>query len=89
MTLVVIGALVAVLFQRALRRHERQWEDPLVHRPTVKALAIVTFLIWACIIVLGRLIAYLLLQLSFKFLPPELLAARRGKVQARVTPPRG
>lgn len=32
------------------------------------------------------LIAYLLLQLSFKFLPPELLAALRGKVQARVQP---
>ncbi len=58
MTLVAIGALVAVLFQRALRRHERQWEDTLVHRPGVKALAIVTFLVWACIIVLGRLIAY-------------------------------
>jgi len=58
MTLVAIGALVAVLFQRALRRHERQWEDTLVHRPSVKALAIVTFLVWACIIVLGRLIAY-------------------------------
>jgi glucan phosphoethanolaminetransferase (alkaline phosphatase superfamily) len=58
MTLVAIGALVALLFQRALRRHERQWEDTLVHRPSVKALAIVTFLVWACIIVLGRLIAY-------------------------------
>ncbi|HWN84552.1 MAG TPA: DUF6644 family protein [Vicinamibacterales bacterium] len=58
MTLVAIGALVAVLFQRALRRHERQWEDTLVHRSSVKALAIVTFLTWACIIVLGRLIAY-------------------------------
>jgi uncharacterized membrane protein YkvA (DUF1232 family) len=32
------------------------------------------------------LIAYLLLQLSFKFLPPELLAALRGKVQARARP---
>ena len=58
MTLVAIGALVAVLFQRTLRRHERQWEDTLVHRSSVKALAIVTFLTWACFIVLGRLIAY-------------------------------
>ena len=32
MALVAIGALVAVLFQRALRRHEQQWEDTLVHR---------------------------------------------------------
>ena len=27
MTLVATGALVAVIFQRALRRHERRWED--------------------------------------------------------------
>ena len=39
-------------------QRERQWEDTLVHRSSVKALAIVTFLTWACIIVLGRLIAY-------------------------------
>ena len=29
------------------------------------------------------LIAYLLLQLAFRFLPPELLAALRGKIDAR------
>ena len=58
MGLVALGALVAVTFQRTLRRHERHWEDTLVHRPPVKLLAIGTFLIWVCIIVLGRLIAY-------------------------------
>jgi len=58
MGLVALGALVAVSFQRTLRRHERRWEDTLVHRPRVKLLAIGTFLIWVCIIVLGRLIAY-------------------------------
>ena len=31
-------------------------------------------------------IAYLLLKLAFKFLPPELLAALRGKVEARAQP---
>ena len=31
MALVAIGALVAVAFQRALRRHEQRWEDTLVH----------------------------------------------------------
>jgi hypothetical protein len=58
MALVAAGALVAVTFQRALRRHERRWEDDLVHRAPIKALAVFTFLIWVCIIVLGRLIAY-------------------------------
>ena len=58
MALVAIGTLVAVIFQAAVRRHEQQWEDTLIHRPSIKGLAILTFLIWAGIIVLGRLIAY-------------------------------
>jgi hypothetical protein len=58
MALVAVGTLVAATFQRTLRRHEQQWEETLVHRPSIKALAILTFLMWACIIVLGRLIAY-------------------------------
>ena len=58
MALVAVGTLVAVIFQRTLRRHEQHWEDTLVHRRSIKALAILTFLVWACIIVLGRLIAY-------------------------------
>ena len=58
MTLVAIGALVATSFQRAVRRHEQQWESTLVHRRSIQTLAILTFLIWVAIIVLGRLIAY-------------------------------
>ena len=58
MSLVAVGALVAVLFQRALRRDEPRWEDTLVHRSSIKVLAILTFGLWAFIIVLGRLIAY-------------------------------
>jgi hypothetical protein len=58
MALVAVGALVAVAFQRTVRRHEQRWEETLVHRRSTKLLAIMTFLIWACIIVLGRLIAY-------------------------------
>jgi len=54
MALVAVGALAAVIFQRTLRRHG---EGRLV-RASVKASAILTFLVWACVIVLGRLIAY-------------------------------
>jgi hypothetical protein len=43
---------------RTLRRHEAQWEDALVRRRSVKGLAILTFAVWAFVIVLGRLIAY-------------------------------
>jgi uncharacterized membrane protein YgdD (TMEM256/DUF423 family) len=58
MALVAIGAVVAVAFQRALRRHEQRWEGTLVHQPSIKALAILTFLVWVGVIFLGRLIAY-------------------------------
>jgi hypothetical protein len=58
MALVAVGAVVAVAFQRALRRQEQRWEGTLVHRPSIKLLAIVTFLVWVCVIFLGRLIAY-------------------------------
>jgi len=58
MTLVAIGAAVAIVFQRALRRHEERWETTLVHSRWIKTLAILTFVIWLCVIFLGRLIAY-------------------------------
>ena len=58
MTLVAIGALVAAVFRGTLRRHEQQWETSLVHHWSINGLAILTFFVWMCIIVLGRLIAY-------------------------------
>ena len=58
MSLVAVGAVVALVFQRTLRTNEQQWEESLVHRRSIKILAVLTFLIWAFIVVLGRLIAY-------------------------------
>ena len=58
MTLVAVGTIVAAIFRVTLRRHERQWEDTLVQRSSIRGLAIFTFFVWAFIIVLGRLIAY-------------------------------
>jgi hypothetical protein len=58
MFLVVVGTIVAVVFQKNLRKHEQKWEENILQRGTTKCLAVFTFLIWAGIIVLGRLIAY-------------------------------
>ena len=58
MSLVALGAGVAALFRQSLRRHGQHWEDTRVHQTSSKVLAVVTFLVWAVIIVLGRLIAY-------------------------------
>jgi hypothetical protein len=58
MALVAAGALMAGIFQSSLRKHQQRWEQTMVHRRGIRLLAILTFLVWACIIVLGRLIAY-------------------------------
>jgi hypothetical protein len=58
MFLVAVSTVIAAIFQISLRKHEPRWEKTLVHRRSIKWLAMLTFLIWACIIILGRLIAY-------------------------------
>jgi hypothetical protein len=58
MALVVVGTALAAGFQIALRRNEHDWEESFGSRSTTRSLALVTFLVWCCIVVLGRLIAY-------------------------------
>ena len=58
MVLVAIGTVVAVIFQRSLRRNGPQWETSLVKQRSIKSLAILTLVVWASVVVLGRLIAY-------------------------------
>lgn len=57
MVFVAIGAALAGIFLIGFPKHEQRWEA-LVNSKTFKSLAIVTFVIFLCIIVLGRLIAY-------------------------------
>jgi heme A synthase len=58
MFLVAVGTLIAAIFLITLPKHQQQWDETLVNRRSIKSLAILTFLIWLCIIILGRLIAY-------------------------------
>jgi hypothetical protein len=58
MIFVAVGTLIAAIFQIRLRKQEQKWEEILVNRRSTKFLAVLTFLIWVCIIILGRLIAY-------------------------------
>ncbi len=58
MALVALSTVIAVLFLRSVRKRPQQWEDTLVHRRSIHGMTILIFLIWACIIILGRLIAY-------------------------------
>jgi len=58
MFLVAVGTLVATVFQISLRKYEQDWEGTFSRRASIKCLALVTFLIWVAIIILGRLIAY-------------------------------
>ena len=58
MFFVAVGTLIAAIFLMTLPKHQQQWEETLVNRRSIKSLAILTFLIWLGIIILGRLIAY-------------------------------
>ncbi len=58
MTLVIIGALIAWGFQRSVRTHAAAWDENLTQRRSVKAMAVVTLLVWLTIVFMGRLIAY-------------------------------
>ena len=58
MGLVAVGTTIAFAFQAALRRNEDEWEVSIARRPGVRAFAVLTFFLWLCIVVLGRLIAY-------------------------------
>ncbi len=58
MGFVSVGVGIAAALHIALRTHDRAWESSLVNRPGIKSLAILTLLIWVCIVILGRLIAY-------------------------------
>ena len=58
MSLVLLMTLIALGFQAGVHRHPQRWEGALVKRPSVKWAALLIFLIWGCIIILGRLIAY-------------------------------
>ena len=58
MSLIVVGAALAAGFQVTLGRHERDGAESFANRRTTKCLAMVTFVVWCSIVVLGRLIAY-------------------------------
>ena len=58
MFLVAVGTVTAAVFQISLRKNEIEWEQSLAKRRTTKWLALATLLIWVCIVILGRLIAY-------------------------------
>lgn len=58
MFLIAVSTVVAGVFQVTLRKHEKLWEETLVNRRSIKWAATLSFLLWAGIIILGRLIAY-------------------------------
>jgi uncharacterized protein DUF6644 len=58
MSLIIVGAAVAAGFQLTLKRSSGDWERSFGNRRTTKCLAMVTFLVWCSVVILGRLIAY-------------------------------
>jgi hypothetical protein len=58
MACVATMAIIAAAFQASVRKNDQHWEHTLVRRPAVRLAALLTVVLWGCIIVLGRLIAY-------------------------------
>jgi hypothetical protein len=58
MACVATLAIVAATFQASVARQGPRWEQTLIRRPAVRLAAMLTIVLWCCIIVLGRLIAY-------------------------------
>lgn len=58
MLCVAILAVVSVAFQRSVKQHGPQWEHVISARPSIRLAAVLSFVLWGCIIILGRLIAY-------------------------------
>jgi small-conductance mechanosensitive channel len=58
MALVLVGTAVAVVFRRSVKWQALRWEISLADRGGIRVLAVVTLLIWLCVVVMGRLIAY-------------------------------
>jgi hypothetical protein len=58
MSCVAVMVLIFVTFQASVRSRAERWEQVLARRPAVRLAAVLTFVLWGVIIVLGRLIAY-------------------------------
>jgi hypothetical protein len=58
MACVATMAIIVAAFQASVRKDDQHWEHTLVRRPAVRLAAVLTVVLWGCIIVLGRLIAY-------------------------------
>ena len=58
MVLVAASVCLVIGFRRSVRKREEEWEKILMHRRSIRIFTLLSFLIWTCIIILGRLIAY-------------------------------
>jgi hypothetical protein len=58
MACVAAMVLISAAFQASVRKHGQQWEQTLSKRRSIRVAAVLTFVLWGCIIILGRLIAY-------------------------------
>ena len=58
MLLVAVGVLAAAGFRVVLGRYDEHRAGEAVRYPSIRILAVLTFLGWLAVIILGRLIAY-------------------------------
>jgi hypothetical protein len=58
MACVATMTVIVVTYQRSVKQHGIEWQHSFIRRPGVRVATVLTFVLWGCIIILGRLIAY-------------------------------
>jgi hypothetical protein len=71
MSLLAFGTFVLIVFGRAVRGNEGRWEEVLIDRWSIKMITIAMLLIWAGVIISGRLIAYDSIWGSWSHVPKD------------------
>ncbi len=62
MLMILIGIVITLGFQHALRQHAANWDDNARGRTVTHALAVFTMVLWIAIAIAGRWIAYVVQQ---------------------------
>lgn len=71
MSLLAAATITTVAFRSAVRRNEHHWDEVVVNRWATRSVAILVLLIWAGVIISGRLIAYDSIWGSWSHVPKD------------------
>jgi hypothetical protein len=71
MSLLAVATVTVLAFRRAVSDNQGHWEEVVIDRRTTRSITVLVLLIWAGIIISGRLIAYDSIWGSWSRLPKD------------------